>query len=269
MGSRANLAALLACSVSVATSSAARADGEAASARADDEVAAQAPGVRVRFTSPATPASVDEAACTLVAVNPIGGQARAFDVYAGERRCSSLPADQGAIALHVRTEPREGSTTSVVLEADDTPGVATDDLRAAVAQTARELRDRLSGRSPRAVPVETPPATRMASPGLHGLGVGFAITGGVVMTAGAAVGLGALFVGAVKSGICGVGSAVVGSNSGGCGFDASGGATAALVTIAVGAAFLTTGAIAISIGGRRVALSAYASPTGGGVRVVF
>ncbi|HSQ63687.1 MAG TPA: hypothetical protein VLM85_10760 [Polyangiaceae bacterium] len=267
MSSRsAHLAALLACSVTVATSSARADDDVAASA----PVVAQAPSIRVRFTSPATPPSVAEAACALVAVNPIGGQARAFDVYTGEHRCSSLPADQGAIALHVRTESREDSRTSVVLEADDTPGIATDDLRAAVAQTAQELRDRLSGRPPRTVPVETTPATRMASPGLRGFGVAFAIMGGVVMSAGAVVGIGALFVAAVKSGVCGIGSAVVGSNGGGCGSDASGGATAALVMISVGAAFLTTGAIAISIGGRHVAqVSAYAAPTGGGVRVVF
>jgi len=262
----AHLAALLACSVMVATS-AARADDEAP---AEAAAGAHVPSVRVRFSSLATSPSVDEAACALVAVNPIGGRARAFDVYAGGHRCSSLPADQGAIALYVRTESREDSKTSVVLEADDTPGIATDDLRAAVAQTARELRDRLSGRAARAVPVETTPATRMASPGLYGLGVASAIMGGVVMSAGAVVGIGTLLVGAVKSGVCGVGSAIVGSNGGGCGFDGAGGATAALVLVGVGAALLMTGAIAISIGGRHVAhVSVYAAPTGGGLRLVF
>ncbi len=260
----AHLAALFACSVIVATSSA-RADDEAAAA----DVVEQAPSIRVRFTSPATPQSVDEAACTLVAVNPIGGQARAFDIYTGERRCSSLPAEPDAIALHVRTEPR-APMTSVVLEANDTPGVTPDDLRAAVARTAHELRDRLSGRTPRIVPVETTPATRMASPGLYGFGMAFAIMGGVGMSAGAVVGLGGLLIEAVRSGVCGVGSAIIGSSGASCGFDASGAGTVALVMISVGAGFLATGAIAISIGGRRVAqVSAYAAPTSGGVRVVF
>jgi hypothetical protein len=232
---------------------------------------AHAATVRVRFASRATTSAIADAACSIAAVGLFGGKARAFDVHVDGRRCSHLAAEDGAIPLYVGTESRADSGRAVVLEADVGSDVRAGDLRAAVARTAEELKNRLSPRPhPAEIAVidEKPTPAPMASPGLYAFGLSFAIIGGVAVAAGAVVGIGTLISAGMDSASCSLNHAFIsGSN---CHTDASAGGDAALTLLAVGAGFVLVGGIAITVGGRKVAeVSAYAAPTGGGLRVVF
>jgi hypothetical protein len=200
--------------------------------------------VRVRFTSTAQPYAVEAAACALPPFFELG---RPIDVRVGDRRCSSSPASEDAIALVVRVEPSEASRV-VVLEA---PAVDVDD--AGMATIGRVLRSRIVDGAA-SVSLVARPRTMLAtlSPALRDAGVTLMILGAVAGT-----------IGAVGCGFVHVDDASV---NGAPDHDV---ATALLSTLGVGAGLLVIGLPLWIIGRTKVLTMASVSPHGGALRLTF
>jgi hypothetical protein len=224
------------------------------------------PTVSARVVSYESVETLTRTACDLVAIADVGGHARLFDVSVDGKRCSSLDAQDDAIVLRVRIEPLPDDQRIVVFEADVPEGMPSKQMLAAVDNAAREMLDRINGKKPRiVVPLAHESRTSSSSNGAHTGGTALIALGAVGFGGAALIGLVALVDSAGHSFGCGV-AHVVGSSCGSQ--DLSGYGIAAGIAAGIGAVFLISGAVVVSLTPDK-SVSAQLGPTGGSLRVTF
>ncbi len=243
-----------------------RASSAFADERQDDKFA------RATFSTAKETSAIQSVVCHLAGAAFVNGRTRAIDMRLDDQRCSTQPQPEDALPLRVKIEALDGGVNGVTIEADIPEGEhAAEDVRVTITDVARELDARLQAvpRSPVMQAKPTKVETRMYSPALAQFGKASVVLGSVMLGAGLMVGVGALLVSATQNFGCQVDNLFSTSNAT-CASSPRDGLIAAGVVMANGLAFLVTGLVSVEVGGRMVhRVSAYVTPTGGGLRMTF
>jgi hypothetical protein len=216
--------------------------------------------VRTSFTTDASTDTIRGATCGVIGAVTKDGHVHPYDVQLGGTRCATTPASQGALVLRVSTVQRQddASLRDVIVEMDRPADLTDEEAHTAVTNVSAALRRGIEVK-PIVVHVDPKPPIE----GRSERATGYAMLGFG----------GAAMLGGVITGLVALGDAFGCSMShlfdgGSCPSE-----TALLVAsgslLASGVVLAVAGGVFISIGKRKARLAAFATPTGGGMRVVF